>query len=49
MQIPPVRIVRGGTLELDVLAILKANMRLPDSLWAIRTARSRHSSSAPDV
>lgn len=33
VQIPPVRIVRGGTLDEDVLAILKANTRLPDSLW----------------
>ncbi|WP_028208386.1 hydantoinase B/oxoprolinase family protein [Paraburkholderia nodosa] len=33
VQIPPVRIVRGGTLDPDVLAILKANTRLPDSLW----------------
>lgn len=33
VQIPPVRIVRAGTLDLDVLAILKANTRLPDSLW----------------
>jgi len=33
VQIPPVRIVRGGELEADVLAILKANTRLPDSLW----------------
>jgi N-methylhydantoinase B len=33
VQIPPVRIVRGGVLEQDVLAILKANTRLPDSLW----------------
>ncbi|WP_447577554.1 hydantoinase B/oxoprolinase family protein [Achromobacter kerstersii] len=33
VQIPPVRIVRAGILDLDVLAILKANTRLPDSLW----------------
>jgi N-methylhydantoinase B len=33
VQIPPVRIVRGGVLDDDVLAILKANTRLPDSLW----------------
>ncbi|CAN7334301.1 hydantoinase B/oxoprolinase family protein [Acidovorax sp. LjRoot117] len=33
VQIPPVRIVRGGALDEDVLAILKANTRLPDSLW----------------
>jgi N-methylhydantoinase B len=33
VQIPPVRIVRAGVLDLDVLAILKANTRLPDSLW----------------
>lgn len=33
VQIPPVRILRAGVLDLDVLAILKANTRLPDSLW----------------
>ena len=33
VQIPPVRIVRGGALDGDVLAILQANTRLPDSLW----------------
>jgi N-methylhydantoinase B len=33
VQIPPVRIVRSGTLDEDVLAILKANTRLPGSLW----------------
>jgi N-methylhydantoinase B len=33
VQIPPVRIVRRAELDLDVLAILKANTRLPDSLW----------------
>ena len=33
VQIPPVRIVRAGLLDEDVLAILKANTRLPDSLW----------------
>ncbi|QYJ23682.1 hydantoinase B/oxoprolinase family protein [Achromobacter sp. ES-001] len=33
VQIPPVRIVRAGVLDSDVLAILKANTRLPDSLW----------------
>lgn len=33
VQIPPVRIVRGGEIDLDILAILKANTRLPDSLW----------------
>jgi len=33
VQIPPVRIVRGGVIEEDVLAILRANTRLPDSLW----------------
>ena len=33
VQIPPVRIVRNGVLEEDVLAILRANTRLPDSLW----------------
>jgi len=33
VQIPPVRIVRGGVLDLDVLAILRANTRLPESLW----------------
>jgi N-methylhydantoinase B len=33
VQIPPVRIVRAGVLDEDVLAILRANTRLPDSLW----------------
>lgn len=33
VQIPPVRIVRQDLLEQDVLAILRANTRLPDSLW----------------
>jgi N-methylhydantoinase B len=33
VQIPPVRIQRGGVMQDDVLAILKANTRLPDSLW----------------
>ncbi|MFY7981761.1 MAG: hydantoinase B/oxoprolinase family protein, partial [Limnohabitans sp.] len=33
VQIPPVRILRGGVLDDDVLAILRANTRLPDSLW----------------
>lgn len=33
VQIPPVRIVRQGQLDDDVLAILRANTRLPDSLW----------------
>ena len=33
VQIPPVRIVQNGQLSHDVLAILRANTRLPDSLW----------------
>lgn len=33
VQIPPVRMVRAGVLDPDVLAILQANTRLPDSLW----------------
>ena len=33
VQIPPVRILRAGLLDEDVLAILRANTRLPDSLW----------------
>jgi N-methylhydantoinase B len=33
VQIPPVRIVRQGELDGDVLGILRANTRLPDSLW----------------
>ncbi len=33
VQIPPVRIVQGGQINPDVLAILRANTRLPDSLW----------------
>ena len=33
VQIPPVRIVRAGEIQEDVLAILRANTRLPGSLW----------------
>jgi len=33
VQIPPVRILRANQLDEDVLAILRANTRLPDSLW----------------
>lgn len=33
VQIPPVRIIRAGVFDDDVLAILKANTRLPGSLW----------------
>jgi len=33
VQIPPVRILRAGVLDDDVLAILRTNTRLPDSLW----------------
>jgi N-methylhydantoinase B len=33
VQIPPVRIAVRGELNADVLAILRANTRLPDSLW----------------
>ncbi len=33
VQIPPVRIIKGGELQEDVLSILRANTRLPDSLW----------------
>ena len=33
VQIPPVRIIQGDVLQEDVLAILRANSRLPDSLW----------------
>ncbi|MCU0942892.1 MAG: hydantoinase B/oxoprolinase family protein [Hydrogenophaga sp.] len=33
VQIPPVRIVTQGAINADVLAILRANTRLPDSLW----------------
>ncbi|MEI7738600.1 MAG: hydantoinase B/oxoprolinase family protein [Betaproteobacteria bacterium] len=33
VQIPPVRIICSGELQEDVLAILRANTRLPDSLW----------------
>ena len=33
VQIPPVRIVQNAKLSEDVLAILRANTRLPDSLW----------------
>ena len=33
VQIPPVRIVKDKELDQDVLAILLANTRLPNSLW----------------
>ena len=33
VQIPPVRIVKSGRMCEDVLAILRANTRLPNSLW----------------
>jgi N-methylhydantoinase B len=33
VQIPPVRIVRAGVFDDELLDILKANTRLPDSLW----------------
>lgn len=33
VQIPPVRISQDGKINPDVLAILLANTRLPDSLW----------------
>ncbi|WP_299451937.1 hydantoinase B/oxoprolinase family protein [uncultured Pigmentiphaga sp.] len=33
VQIPPVRIVTAGDVNPDVLAILRANTRMPDSLW----------------
>ena len=33
VQIPPVRIVRQGEVDADMLGILLANTRLPDSLW----------------
>ena len=33
VQIPPVRIVRKGEMDDDVLAILRANTRQPDSMW----------------
>lgn len=33
VQIPPVRIVQQGEVNPDVLAILRANTRMPDSLW----------------
>ena len=33
VQIPPVRILVQGELNADVLAILRANTRLPDSMW----------------
>jgi N-methylhydantoinase B len=33
VQIPPVRIMQNHQLSEDVLSILKANTRLPDSLW----------------
>jgi N-methylhydantoinase B len=33
VQIPPVRIVKQGKLDDDVVAILAANTRMPDSQW----------------
>jgi N-methylhydantoinase B len=33
VQIPPVRIMKSGVMDEDVLAILAANTRLPDSQW----------------
>jgi N-methylhydantoinase B len=33
VQIPPVRIVKQGELDEDVVAILAANTRMPDSQW----------------
>jgi len=33
VQIPPVRIAAEGRLNQDMLAVLQANSRLPDSLW----------------
>jgi N-methylhydantoinase B len=33
VQIPPVRIVKQGKLDEDVVAILAANTRMPDSQW----------------
>jgi N-methylhydantoinase B len=33
VQIPAVRIVRGGVIQNDIVAILRANTRLPDSMW----------------
>ena len=33
VQIPPVRVMVDGQLNPDVLAVLRANTRLPDSMW----------------
>ncbi len=33
VQIPAVRIVRAGQIQDDIVAILRANTRLPDSMW----------------
>ena len=33
VQIPPVRVVRGGRLDDDTVSILMANSRLPGSVW----------------
>ena len=33
VQIPPVRVMVNGELNPDVLAVLRANTRLPDSMW----------------
>ena len=40
VQIPPVRILRANQLDEDVLAILRANTRLPDSLWGDQCPRT---------
>lgn len=33
VQIPAVRIVRAGAIQEDMVAVLRANTRLPDSMW----------------
>lgn len=33
VQIPPVRVLRAGQMQDDIVAILRANTRLPDSMW----------------
>lgn len=33
VQIPAVRIVRAGVIQDDIVAVLRANTRLPDSMW----------------
>ncbi len=33
LRIPPIRLVRGGVLNAEVLAVMRQNVRRPDMLW----------------